>query len=298
MKWLVLTLTVAHSVAAFADTYPDPSLERRASTKDTRNATDWPVELQGTWVCVWDQRNGRVDHVQIGTLFVFDGDELTHKFPNRKSSRWKYRVHPDSAPMGIDWTRVQPRGGSEEKGIFWSDGDTLVFCDGFPLDKRPDHFSDASHLNVLRRLDLKRTGASEVDRQKEEAPDQQLRLGKGNAWIDTFDFVVSAKRNQEDPVATNVAFQEGEVFILHPELEDRWGAHGPDGPLADYRGLGRTDSLLTLHFRVGTVTAPVTGGRPITVIRPGILELYCKDDEPWNNVGKVRVKLMRLKTNK
>lgn len=253
--------------------------------------------LQGRWVCVWDQRDGRVDQRQIGTVFVFDGTVMTHAFPDGHSSRWEFRLHPETQPKGIDWRLLrETRPTDFEPSIFWLSGDTFVFCDGFPIDTRPEHFGDAPHLCVLRRVDLPNAPKSDIAR-----PDRDTKTQIGiqeNAWVDTHEFVVSAKSNKESPVATKIRLQEGEVFIIAPDKEAKWGAHGSNGPLADYRGLGRTDSLLSLFFRVGEASAPVIAGRPITVISPGELELYCQDNEPWNNVGKVALTVIRLKTNK
>lgn len=253
------------------------------------------THMHGQWVCVYDQRDGRVDEQQIGTIYVFDGTEVVHVFPDGHSSRWKYQLYPDTDPIGIDWRNVNDEH-RVEPGIFWLRNDTLVFCDGIPIDKRPDNFSDGSHLTVLTRIHDPRP--PEVgDHTQAFGTGKSLNIGE-NPWVDTHNVVVSAKQNIDNPVASGIQFQEGEVFIIEPDRSAKWGAHGPDGPQADYRGLGRSDSLMSLYFRVGKATAPVIEGRPVTVISPGELELYCQDDQPEDNVGQVPMKVIRLKTNK
>ena len=297
MRLLVFLLLIpGFGGLAIAHTYPEPD-SRNTAASDRDEIRTTVARMQGKWICVWDQRDGKVDDPQIGTMFVFKGTEMTHQFPDGRSSRWEYRVRPETNPMGIDWRLLkESHAGRFEPGIFWFMGDTLVFCDGFPVDKRPTDFGDASHLNVLRRVSAGDASDSDVSRQ-DAASKKQLGIQE-NAWVDAYDFVVSAKSNQDNPVATKIWLQEGEVFIIEPDTEAKWGAHGPDGPVADYRGLGRTDSLLALFFRVGESGAPVIAGRPITVISPGELELYCQDNQPGDNVGQLGLKVIRLKTNK
>lgn len=119
-----------------------------------------------------------------------------------------------------------------------------------------------------------------------------------NEWVITKSFVVKGENNKDQATDTEIQLEEGEVIILEPRPDDRWGAHGSDGPMTDYRGHGRTDSLMKMHFRVGEAIAPVVSGRPLAVISPGKLELYAQDNEPGNNVGKIRVKVTVLRTQK
>lgn len=295
MRFLaVLQFVLGFAVLAGAET-PASNANRADSAKnDKEEAQTTAASLQGSWVCVWDQRDGKVGKRQIGSIFVFDGEEMTHRFPDGQISRWRFQLHANTEPQQIDWSHANSSD-VVDQGILWLKGDTLVFCDGLPLGRPPNHFADASHLNVLVRDIAHAAPNSAVNRTT--APHKQLTI-RENAWVTSYEFVISARRNRDDPVATRIQLQEGESFIIEPDRKAQWGAHGPDGPLADYRGLGRTDSLLTLFFRVGESSAPVTAGRPITVISPGQLELYCQDSEPWNNIGHVAVKVVRLKTNK
>lgn len=116
-----------------------------------RDAKAAIAQLQGTWLCVWLQRNGKPDHREIGSRWVFDGAEVTVKINGRIDSKWNYKVHPTTDPKGIDWVNTQ-RPSPVDRGIFWLSGDTLVFCDGHPVSERPADFSDGPNLYVLRRV--------------------------------------------------------------------------------------------------------------------------------------------------
>lgn len=132
-----------------------------------QQGTDVPVmvkKLQGTWVCVWLQRNGKPDHAEIGSRWVFNGAEMTVRINGRTDSKWHYKLHPTTDPKGIDWVNAQ-RPSPVDRGIFWLSGDTVVLCDGHPVSERPADFSDGPNLYVLRRASNRQsTGAAGTSR--------------------------------------------------------------------------------------------------------------------------------------
>ena len=94
--------------------------------------------------------------------------------------------------------------------------------------------------------------------QADKSKQQSTPMIPKNKWISTSNFVVTAKNNKDNAVETKIHLEEGEVIILEPNHDDRWGAHTSDGPLTNYQGHGRTDSLMAMFFRVGETVAPVT----------------------------------------
>ncbi len=153
--------------------WANSQVDSHSAAFDNQEVESAVTRMQGKWVCVWDQRGGRVDERQIGTIFVFDGTEMTHMFPDGHRSTWEYRVRRDTNPKGIDWRNLNGR--EFEPGIYWQMNDTLVFCDGFPIEERPDHFGDGSHLNVLRRVSVDQLSEI-VDGPQQAESDEQLSI--------------------------------------------------------------------------------------------------------------------------
>ena len=58
--------------------------------------------------------------------------------------------------------------------------------------------------------------------------------------------IVSARNSESAPLETGILVRSGDRLEFRPNKNDRWSAHGPNGPYADYTGSGTT-SRLRLH---------------------------------------------------
>ena len=112
-------------------TFNSPAAET-LSTRDESTSHNF----NGTWSCLWDQRNGHVDESEVGTQFVFDGTQMVQT-KNGRTLNWGYRFPLEDGGNAVDWVETN---GDVTKGIFWIDGDTLVFCDGTLTGERPKSF--------------------------------------------------------------------------------------------------------------------------------------------------------------
>ncbi len=100
---------------------------------------------------------------------------------------------------------------------------------------------------------------------------------------------VSAKNNEADPLLTGIYLKRGDLITFNPSKTDRWSAHGPNGPLADYSGSPGYPARLRLHFQIGNQSGFVADGTSIQVAADGPLELFCSDEDVRNNHGSIRV---------
>ena len=117
--------------------------------EDDQNASSKSIQdrLQGSWICLWDQRDGKPIDRNIGKdRVVFKGDEFYSPLDGR---RWKYRLHTDTKPMGMDYRRVDQS--HTTQGIFWLGGNILIVCDRGSPTKRPESFADGKLFQVYQR---------------------------------------------------------------------------------------------------------------------------------------------------
>ncbi len=85
--------------------------------------TDYEA-LQGFWKLVDSTLGGQPHpHPEMGTIFRFAGNRFQHI---RTRMSYRFEVHPDTTPKGIDFILVSTKGIA--RGIYELDGDTLREC--------------------------------------------------------------------------------------------------------------------------------------------------------------------------
>ena len=101
-------------------------------------------QLQGTWVVVAAELNGKSAESTKGDKFTFAGDKITIETKVRKTNSATFKIDPSTNPKQIDIENRTPA-----KGIYQLDADQLKLCYG---NKRPATFdSHAGLLLVLQR---------------------------------------------------------------------------------------------------------------------------------------------------
>lgn len=152
MRWLLAALALELLLGA-----DKPGAEVDKKGKDM---------LQGTWVGVSAQRNGKPDDKIEGHLLTFAGDKFVIKKGGKVLYQGTYQTDPDKEPATIDFHHSEGiLKGKTWKGIYALDGDTLKECDNAPdLDKgRPTEFAaraDSGHVFIM----FKRAKTNEATR--------------------------------------------------------------------------------------------------------------------------------------
>src|SRR5262249_24685263 len=91
-------------------------------------------QLQGTWVALSAEENGKPKTSLKGHLLTFDGDKFTIKSADGKVLyQGMFQLVPGKKVAGIDFQHTEgARKGQTCKGIFAVEGDTLKTCDNGP----------------------------------------------------------------------------------------------------------------------------------------------------------------------
>ncbi|MEO6809601.1 MAG: TIGR03067 domain-containing protein [Isosphaeraceae bacterium] len=108
--------------------------------------------LQGTWVAVSMERNGRplpANRYQDGRL-VMDGETFTYFDENRVATRGIRTLDPTQTPCALDDLHtVGPFKGKTYHGIYRLQGDTFTTCNGSAGSARPTGFATRPGTGLL-----------------------------------------------------------------------------------------------------------------------------------------------------
>ena len=103
-----------------------------------KDTTKDESKLQGTWVVVSAQREGKPYRDVKDAKLIFKDNMLIIRRPRDEDAKSTYRVDATKTPRTIDLTED----GRVSKGIYLLQGDVLKLCiSAFSSKKRPDKFS-------------------------------------------------------------------------------------------------------------------------------------------------------------
>jgi uncharacterized protein (TIGR03067 family) len=112
--------------------------------------------LQGAWVVVSAERDGKPDDDLKGARFTFEGDAFTRK-TSSGTVHGTYRLDPKQSPKETGATFTDgPLKGKKVFGIYAVDGDTLKLCYSEPGKNAPLDFTSkagSGHLLVVLKRD-------------------------------------------------------------------------------------------------------------------------------------------------
>jgi uncharacterized protein (TIGR03067 family) len=99
-------------------------------------------ELEGTWVMVSVERDGRAIRPQTNLKMIYTADKFVLKSGDDVVVAGTIKLDPTKKPKTIDTTYTEgPNKGQTLKGIYEVDGDTAKFCRaGEPDQDRPTEF--------------------------------------------------------------------------------------------------------------------------------------------------------------
>ena len=106
------------------------------------NADEAKNELEGTWVMVSVERDGRAIRPQTNLKMIYTGDKFVLRAGDDVVVAGTIKLDPTKKPKTIDTTYTEgPNKGQTLKGIYEVDGDTAKFCRaGEPDQDRPTEF--------------------------------------------------------------------------------------------------------------------------------------------------------------
>jgi hypothetical protein len=81
------------------------------------------------------------------------------------------------------------------------------------------------------------------------------------------EFKVLAKNVPTNPLATGIRLAVGDVVVLAPNADDRWGAKR-GGKHADYRGVPLGDHM-AMRWKIGQSTGMVVSGKQLVATEAG-----------------------------
>jgi uncharacterized protein (TIGR03067 family) len=145
---LLLAVPAATLLAAEPD--PEPVSSSPAHLK----------KMQGNWVVVRIELNGRDDKEKRGVVFMIEKDRMVIKDPKRDETA-TFKLDARKKPRHIDLSPIGPKGPKGRdmvlKGIYKFAGNELTFVFSDPGKERPAKFEDKSRLKlVLRRQKAKK----------------------------------------------------------------------------------------------------------------------------------------------
>src|SRR5262249_39110051 len=100
--------------------------------------------LQGTWIVVSAEEDGKSDDSLRGIKFTFTGDKVTLERKGKKSDAVAFKLNPTTNPKQIDFEEREP----PTLGIYEVKGDEMRLCYGR---ERPTGFKSAAALLALKR---------------------------------------------------------------------------------------------------------------------------------------------------
>jgi uncharacterized protein (TIGR03067 family) len=105
-------------------------------------ADDAKNELEGTWVMVSVERDGREIRPQTNLKMIYTGDKFVLKAGDDVVVAGTVKLDTTKKPKAVDTTYTEgPNTGQTLKGIYEVDGDTAKFCRaGAPDQDRPTEF--------------------------------------------------------------------------------------------------------------------------------------------------------------
>ena len=157
LKWaLTFALAVLVTGAGAAALLP----RAFAAADDTEKVARETKKLQGTWVCEFFEREGRIDEKAADGRLTIDGENFVIVHDDRVETRGKIKLHPSNDPMMID---LQIEEGNEAGkailAIYAWDGEKLKLCAADPRSGiRPTEFTtmadDSRILIICKRQSL------------------------------------------------------------------------------------------------------------------------------------------------
>jgi len=100
--------------------------------------------IQGAWIVVSSERDGKPSAEVAGHRLTFSGDAFAIQLENRTLYKGTYSVEPGRKPAQIDFRHTEgDTKGKTWKGIYRLEGETLRICDNAPdmAKPRPAQFS-------------------------------------------------------------------------------------------------------------------------------------------------------------
>lgn len=102
-------------------------------------------KLQGTWVMLSYEDDGKLDPQFKDAHQMFDGDKYEVKAGEKTLRKGSFVLDPTQKPAAIDLLpAIGPYKGKRLLGIYVLDGDNLKTCFGDPGKERPKKFESAA----------------------------------------------------------------------------------------------------------------------------------------------------------
>jgi uncharacterized protein (TIGR03067 family) len=138
-------------------------------------------QLQGTWVLVSLERDGKEVKPQKDTKAIITGDKFIIKVGDKVIAGGTSKLDPSKTPKAVDTTYTEgPDKGKTFKGIYQLDGDMVKFCRaGSPEQERPTEFKTTADRGGL--LSVYKRGEREI---RQRAIQLETKTGKLDGTLD------------------------------------------------------------------------------------------------------------------